>query len=77
MRPTLTESQQDFQPHEIYRDNPQEQIMKELKEICPTEQHTNLTLLTDSGMTIKDIREIIKEWRNTSKASSTKTNVKR
>ena len=76
MRPTLTELQQD-PPHEINKDNTQEQLVKELNYQCPTEQQKNLTLLIDSGMTIEDIRGIIKGWRNTSNASSTKTNVQR
>ena len=75
MRPTLTESQQD-PPQEIYKDNTQEQLVKKLKDQCPTEQHKNLTLLIDSRMTIEDIRRIIEGWCNTN-ASSTKTNVQR
>ena len=81
MRPTLTASQQDPPLQEIdkpYPDNPQDQLLMELKEICPIEQHQNLTLLIDSGMTIEDIRDIITGWSTTSVASSsTKPNVRR
>ena len=80
MRPTLTESQQDPSLQQIdkpYPDNPQEQLLMELMEICPIEQHQNLTLLIDSGMTIEDIRDIITGWCTTSVASSTKPNVRR
>ena len=80
MRPTLTESQQDPPLREFdkpYPDNPQEQLLMELMEICPIEQHQNLTLLIDSGMTIEDIRDIITGWCTTSVASSTKPNVRR
>ena len=73
-RPTLTDSQ--LEPtQEIYEDNTQERQIEELKDQCPKDQLSNLTLLLKSGIPLEDIKGIIDGWRM--KASSTKTNVQR